>query len=345
MEAAYCSNGRCLYVFGGTRTCVSNAAFARMISHSINQFSGTEMPDTEALVDLWVLDLASGLWTQLSDDALPGYSGPSPRSFGALAFDSTSNSLLLFGGLPAQFSLNPKVSSSCNNDLWRYDLTSRVWTRIIGQHPRCPKAGPCAVHGGGLFVVDAQWALPSNNTEIMRYDIASGRWSKRWCGGGGPVLESPVTGWAQDGRMYVFGVDRGSSSKTTSLWHVSLDTHAAGWQPIIVVGDGAAPRIKGQVSTFWSEGAASYNPVSRKAYVFGGWNVHFNELTIAADSGQLQQLEGRYWRRSAAALCVRALVCSGFNIRVTDHMPVFVLLYCGASSCAVLQILRLAVGV
>ena len=129
------------------------------------------------------------------------------------------------------------------------------------------------------------------------------------------MLESPVTGWVQDGRMYVFGVDRGSSSKTTSLWHVSLDAHAAGWQQIIVVGDGAAPRIKGQVSTSWSEGAASYNPVSRKAYVFGGWNVHFNELTIAADSGQLQQLEGRYWRPSAAVLCVCVLLRSGFNIR------------------------------
>ena len=134
MEAAYCSNGRCLYVFGGTRTCVSDAAFARMISHTINQFCGTEMPDTEPLGDLWMLDLATCQWTQLSDDALPGYTGPSPRSFGALAFDSPSNSLLLFGGLPARFSLNPKFSSSCNNDLWRYDLTSRVWTRIIGQH-------------------------------------------------------------------------------------------------------------------------------------------------------------------------------------------------------------------
>ena len=146
--------------------------------------------------------------------------------------------------------------------------------------------------------------------------------------------------------MYVFGIDSGSSSKTTSLWHVSLDVHAAGWQQIIVVGTGAAPRIKGQVSTSWSEGAASYNPVSRKAYVFGGWNVHFNELTIAADSGQLQQLEGRYWRPSAAVLCVRVLLRSGFNIRgVLDHMPVFVLIYSGACSCAVLQILRLAVGI
>jgi hypothetical protein len=166
MEAAYCSNGRRLYVFGGTCTCVSDAAFARMISHGINQFCGTEMPATEPLGDLWMLDLASCLWTQLSHDALPGYTGPSPRSFVALAFDSPSNSLLLFGGLPARFSLNPKISSSYSNDLWRYDLTSRVWTRIIGQHPRCPKAGPCAVHGGGLFVVDAHGSSTPNGHRL-----------------------------------------------------------------------------------------------------------------------------------------------------------------------------------
>jgi hypothetical protein len=88
--------------------------------------------------------------------------------------------------------------------------------------------------------------------EIMRYDVTSGRWNKKWCGGGGPVLESPVTGWVQDGRMYVFGVDRGSSSKTTSLWHVSLDEHAAGWQQIIVVAmqkAGALDRFESQYFT------------------------------------------------------------------------------------------------
>ncbi len=154
------------------------------------------------------------------------------------------------------------------------------------------------------------------------------------------MLELPVTGWVQDGRMYVFGVDRGSSSKTTSLWHVSLDAHATGWQQIIVVGNGAAPRIKGQVSTSWSEGAASYNPVSRKAYVFGSWNVHFNELTIAADSRQLQSLEGRYWCPSAAALCVYVFVISGFNISAAFLTICPCLCSCQSFTVALLNALR-----
>ncbi len=75
----------------------------------------------------------------------------------------------------------------------------------------------------------------SESTEIIRYDIASGCRKQQWCGGRGPVLESPVTGWAQDGRLYVFGIDRGSMSETAALWHVSLNEPAAGWRGLMLL--------------------------------------------------------------------------------------------------------------
>jgi hypothetical protein len=291
MEAAYCSNGRHLFVFGGVRPCVSEAAYARTFSHAISTWSCSENPDIEPLGDLWMLDLATSEWTLLSDHSTPGYAGPSPRSFSALAFEPSSNTLLLYSGLKFSVPSN-KLSSNCFTDLWRFDCSSLVWNRLPGKHPSCVKAGPSVIHDGGLFVVDSHCQSTSESTEIIRYDIASGCWRQQWCGGRGPVLESPVTGWAQDGRMYVFGIDRGSMSETAALWRVNLNEPAAGWQKINAAG-GSGLRFKGPASAFWSEGAASFNPVNRKAYVFGGWNEHFSWFTFAADSGRGYALTGR----------------------------------------------------
>ena len=99
MEAAYCSNGRHLFVFGSVRPCVSEAAYARTFSHVISTWSCSEHPDIEPLGDLWMLDLATSEWTLLSDHSTPGYAGPSPRSFSALAFEPSSKTLLLYSGL------------------------------------------------------------------------------------------------------------------------------------------------------------------------------------------------------------------------------------------------------
>ena len=111
MEAAYCSNGRHLFVFGGVRPCVSEAAYARTFSHAISTWSCSENPDIEPLGDLWMLDLATSDWTLLSDHSTPGYAGPSPRSFSALAFEPSSNTLLLYSGLKFSVPSN-KLSSN-----------------------------------------------------------------------------------------------------------------------------------------------------------------------------------------------------------------------------------------
>jgi hypothetical protein len=63
MDAAYCSNGRHLFVFGAVRPCVSEAAYARTFSHAISTWSCSENPDIEPLGDLWMLDLATSEWT------------------------------------------------------------------------------------------------------------------------------------------------------------------------------------------------------------------------------------------------------------------------------------------
>jgi hypothetical protein len=52
-------------------------------------------------------------------------------------------------------------------------------------------------------------SIHTANQSLTAIDIASGRWKSRWCGGRGAVLESPVTGWAQDGCIHVLGIDRG----------------------------------------------------------------------------------------------------------------------------------------
>ena len=114
MEAANCSNGHHLFVSGGVRPCVSEAASAPTLSHAISTWS-CESADIGPLDDVCMLDLATSAWTLLQ--TIPNLATRDPNlSFSALAFKPSSKTLLLYSGLKVSVPFN-KLSSNCFADI------------------------------------------------------------------------------------------------------------------------------------------------------------------------------------------------------------------------------------
>lgn len=212
--------------------------------------------------------------------------------------------------------------------------------------------GPATVHNGKIFVIDphpTQSDTPEESLELLSFDLeqlqlqlqlgdrgvgdSSGSgvravWKRRVCGGGGPKLISPVAGWAQDGRLFVFSEALRKGNVEIALWSVGLDQTAAGsggamatltgpaaaateaaaaakmttpgWEKLLLAGPAVATtpdreRLTGQLTTSWGEGSACFDPVSRKAYAFGGWSEDLYAHTVNPETGKLTQLLGRYF--------------------------------------------------
>ena len=69
------------------------------------------------------------------------------------------------------------------------------------------------------------------------------------------------------------------------------------WRPVVIVGqpESSLPRLTGAVGIMYHEAAACFDPVSRKAYVFGGWSEDMYWPAVSRDSGQCTNLMGRFF--------------------------------------------------
>ena len=72
--------------------------------------------------DLWQLNVTSGVWTELHPG---GIGAPLNRIWATIAYDKTSNDIVLFGG-------HDDGAVGNQNDTWRFDLDSGQWVEIIG---------------------------------------------------------------------------------------------------------------------------------------------------------------------------------------------------------------------
>jgi hypothetical protein len=82
-------------------------------------FGGVRGASEEPLGDAWSFDLGTGEWTQLQSA-----SAPSPRAWHAMATDSETDGIVLFGGGPTR--------SECTAETWILDPRDGTWTQIGG---------------------------------------------------------------------------------------------------------------------------------------------------------------------------------------------------------------------
>ena len=106
---------------------------------------GTSASDVGYLNDLWKYSVFSGLWTWISGDNVadqPGSYGtkglaapankPDTRTQ-SVSWTDTSGNLWLFGGLKS-VTVNNNSTIVSRNDLWKYSVSSGLWTWISGDN-------------------------------------------------------------------------------------------------------------------------------------------------------------------------------------------------------------------
>ena len=125
------------------------------------------------LDDTWMYDPAANTWTELEPR------GPQPpvRWGHAMAYDSVSGKVILFGGYEWE-------SGGPRSDTWAYDATANTWTllRPTGDHPP-ERAGLSLVYdeAGGAMILfggnsqGGDWFVLQDDT--WRYDPSADSWT------------------------------------------------------------------------------------------------------------------------------------------------------------------------
>ncbi len=132
-------------------------------------YGGTKSFFADFMADLWVLDMASGTWTELHDGSGAG-SGDVPlgRIWSNLLYDAPRDRLLLFGGHDAGAVGN-------NNDLWAFDLATGTWSNLIP-----PESVQTPAHGFCDFPPDftqPNLEVPERRSAaLMALDGRRGEW-------------------------------------------------------------------------------------------------------------------------------------------------------------------------
>jgi hypothetical protein len=166
--------------------------------------------------ETWAFELGAGRWTRRS----PSIS-PTPRAWGALAYDSASDRVILFGGEAAPA------------DTWAYDINSDAWKELT------PAKSPPARHYGAmayepksdrmvLFGGVSSSEAPRDDTWL--YDFPTNTWTP---------IAAPTTpgarGWhalAPDGNgaivLFGGGADRDHFQADTWIY----DAARQNWSPV-----------------------------------------------------------------------------------------------------------------
>ena len=209
-------------------------------------FGGTNNSAGPPLGDTWAYDLNTDTWTNMNPVV-----APSPRYAHAMAYDSQSDRVIMFGGYNQT---TPFVDS------WAYDFNTNTWASMN------PVANPSA-RGGHAMAYDAQSgrtvlfgglgaAGPLNDT--WAYDFTTNMWTDQ-----NPVAK-PTAGYgyamaydSQSDRMVLFG-GRNFAALLGDTWAYDLNTNT--WTNMNPVGP-PSPR-------YWP--AMAYDAQFDRAVLFGG---------------------------------------------------------------------------
>jgi len=175
-------------------------------------FGGAGVSD-EKYGDTWLFDLSLNIWTQKNSS-----SAPTPRFGHAMAFDSTNNIIILFGGTDEQ---------GQQQDTWVYDVKTDTWTERFPN--KSPSMRRC--HAMVYDSADAKIVLFGglNGTEQLDdswvYDVASNAWIQK------DPVDKPSARYMHrmvydpfSDYIVLFGGYDGNNNDETWLYDLDLDT-------------------------------------------------------------------------------------------------------------------------
>jgi N-acetylneuraminic acid mutarotase/fibronectin type 3 domain-containing protein len=228
-------------------------------------FGGTN--GAAVLDDTWAYDFETNAWTNL----LPT-TKPSARSRHAMAYDSQSDRVVLFGGAGITIALN---------DTWMYDLNTNAWTNMNpagkpsarSRHAMAydVESDRIVLFGGaaGASVLEDTWA----------YDLNTNTWSNMSPAGPPPARYGHAMAYdAESDRVVLFGGFHPFSAEFADTWAYDANTNT--WSSM---GPAAPPVAR-------LGHAMAYDSQSDRVLLFGGRNA-----TRVSNETWAYDLNGNAW--------------------------------------------------
>jgi hypothetical protein len=167
--------------------------------------------------DTWALDLASGLWSEISPDA--GATRPLKRCLHEMAWHPATATLLLYGGCSSGFGPCPQ------GDLWQFNPESRAWTELTPADGPAARSNPSMVsdRNGERFILIDGLTDAGYSSEIWTGALDGGTftWKAATAGGDAPSPRASHDAVLTRGDVYLFG-GNGDAGPTNDLWKLSL---------------------------------------------------------------------------------------------------------------------------
>ena len=259
------------------------------------------------LSDMWRFDIGTGVWTCVA----------APR--GAHAGGSGGEHVASVSPQPHAmvgnhwYIVEPTTSGHTSTEdtrlvLRRYSVSENRWD-VVGRGGVVPSDTKASIReklkrqrqrrqkgggGGGGTGRRGGGAAGGGGGASGEYVIGDGH------NGEPPNLTQNLCGWFQDGRMYVWGVRTTdvSGGKPATLHYVDVETGQWGAFALGRTADSESlPCLTGSTMHTFVEGGACFDPVSRKAYIYGGWNedYYFIEADARGRHDAPRMLSGRYY--------------------------------------------------
>ncbi len=254
---------------------------------------------TGTFSDLWKYNVSTNEWTWVNGPStagqLPSYgtqgvssptNTPGYRAYGIMTWVDVNNNLWFFGGW----------SSSDNNDLWKYDITTNEWTWINGDtftggagfygtlgvasalnYPPARLEVACSWidNANNLWLFGGE-ALSGHLNDLWRFDIAANQWT--WMNGSNSTnavdvygtlgVSAPINtpGARQcythfkdlSGNLWLFGGTAYNPSAYNDLWKYDVATNEWAWMN--------GPNFQGDIGSYGTQCVASSSNLPGNRY-------------------------------------------------------------------------------
>lgn len=228
----------------------------------------------DTTVDVWSLNVASGSWTWLTQSFTPD-----DRWGHAIAYDSESDRLMLFGGVGAFVS---RDRAELLSDTWVYDVSSNTWEPVETDLTPDKRACHQMVYDpstGLVYLWGGQTEDSAGDGTMWTFDLSEHLWSEVDTSG----AAAPEPRWSHQmvfepnsGMIFMIGgawfqttaTDTGTVTAlgpTDEVW--AFDPSTARWQqrapaPGPLWAPSAAPTGDGRILIFSAGATAVYDPAS-----------------------------------------------------------------------------------
>ncbi len=132
----------------------------------------TDPPQAEVSDDTWAYDVNTDTWTNMDP-----VSRPSPRFYHAMAYDSESDRVVLFGGFTA--------TGTFSDETWTYDLNTNTWTDVnpaVGPSGRANQGMAYDAESDRVVLFGGSTGIPGGyagdlSDDTWTYDLNTNTWT------------------------------------------------------------------------------------------------------------------------------------------------------------------------